>query len=96
MNRRGFMKMLALTPLVGLLKPEPVKARPADKLRDHNLCGVGGVYNCSKCQYLEECRASSNNIEADSHLYNKQLFILANPSISNGVPLNTTNRIKTK
>lgn len=25
MNRRGFMKLLALTPLAGLLKPEPEK-----------------------------------------------------------------------
>lgn len=25
MNRRGFMKIVAVTPLVGLLKPEPVE-----------------------------------------------------------------------
>ena len=53
---------------------------PNDELKDHKLCGVGGVYNCSKCRFLQGCRAEYENHKIGDPYRDKQLFKLANPN----------------
>ena len=51
------------------------------ELEDHQLCGVGGEYNCSGCRYLEECAKGYEGHTKSSPYRDKQTFKLANPNI---------------
>ena len=50
------------------------------ELKDRLLCGIGGVYNCSKCRFLKECRQSYDNFAVGELHKDKQLFKLVNPN----------------
>ncbi len=52
------------------------------ELKDHQLCGVGGKYNCSKCRYLNGCSRGYENHALDDSYRNKQMFKMANPNIA--------------
>lgn len=60
------------------------------ELLDHKSCCVGGelrdgliyngVTNCSKCHYLEGCRAGFEGFEVGEKYRDKQTFSMVNPN----------------
>lgn len=50
------------------------------KLEDHKLCGVGMQTNCSKCTWLEGCRAGYEGFEVGEEHRETQLFKMVNPN----------------
>ena len=50
-------------------------------LKDHAMCWLGYVTNCSKCGYLKGCSAGYESHAIGSPHRDKQTFKLANPNI---------------
>jgi hypothetical protein len=57
-----------------------VKSDRNYELKDHKLCAVGMVRNCSICRYLEGCRAGYEGFAIGEKHRDKQLFKMVNPN----------------
>ena len=50
-------------------------------LKDHKLCALGHVVNCSECIYLTGCCRGYEGHEVGSRYRDMQTFKLTNPNI---------------
>ncbi|MCK4500749.1 hypothetical protein KAU11_09625 [Candidatus Babeliales bacterium] len=89
LTRRNTLKMMACAVSVPFLTNK-VSDRNY-KLKDHKPCAVGRMRgfemtigsscsNCSKCVYLEGCRAGYEGHEIGDPYRDKQLFKMVNPN----------------
>ena len=53
----------------------------AEELKDHVRCAIGLAINCSKCEFLDECRRGYEAHVIGDPYRDKQLFKLVNPDI---------------